>query len=180
MIELRFHSRGGQGGVIAGKLLSVALFKEGKYVQSFPSFGVERRAAPVLTFVRFDDKPIRIRSQVYTPDMVIIMDPSLIKFMPVLTGLKEGGIVLVNSDKPADSFDFPADYRAVSFNAAKIALTHKLGSVTQPIVNTATIGALARVTGYVSIESVVEAIREEAPVRPEDNAAAAFDAYNAL
>ena len=114
MLELRFHSRGGQGGVIAGKLLAVAFDIEGKYVQTFPSFGVERRAAPVQTFLRVDDKPIRIRNQVYTPDMLIVMDPSLIAFTPVLTGLKDDGTIIVNSERNADHFDFHTKYKTIS------------------------------------------------------------------
>ena len=180
MIEFRFHSRGGQGGVYAGRLLAVAFNKENKYVQTFPTFGVERRAAPVMTFVRIDDKPIRIRNQVYKPDILIIMDPSLIKFTPVLNGLKDGGMILVNSEHPPEHFNFPPNYKTVCINASKIALSHNLGSVTQPIVNTAILGALAKITGLLSLDSVVEAIKEESPVRPEDNAASAIDAYNAL
>lgn len=178
MIELRFHSRGGQGGVIAGKILAVACSLEGKHVQSFPSFGVERRAAPVMTFVRVDDKPIRIRSQVYSPDILVVMDPSLILFTPVLNGLKHGGMILVNSERPVEHFGFPDKFKACTFNASAVALKHKLGSITQPIVNTAILGALAKASGLVKIESVVEAIKEDFPVRPEDNVAAALDAYN--
>ncbi|MBL7192223.1 2-oxoacid:acceptor oxidoreductase family protein [bacterium] len=180
MIELRFHSRGGQGGVIAGKILSVALFKEGKHVQSFPSFGVERRAAPVMTFVRFDDKPIRIRSQVYNPDHLVIMDPSLINYIPLLQGLKDGGIILISSERDAESFGFPDKYKTVAFNAAEIALRHRLGTQTQPIINTAVIGAWAKVTGFVSLEAVIAAVREEMPFRTEDNALAAAEAYEAV
>ena len=180
MIEFRFHSRGGQGGVIAGKLLAVAFNKEDKYVQTFPTFGVERRAAPVMTFVRIDDKPIRIRNQVYEPDILVIMDPSLIKFTPVLNGLKEGGTIIVNSEHPPEYFDFPKKFKTITLNASAIALSHKLGSVTQPIVNTAILGALAKITGLIGIDSVVEAVKEESPVRPEDNAAAALDAYNTV
>jgi len=107
MIELRFHSRGGQGGVIAGKLLAVAIFKEGKFVQTFPTFGVERRGAPVMTFVRISDKPIRLRNQVYAPDHLVVLDPSLLQFFDVLQGLKEGGIILVNTEKDIPNSTFP-------------------------------------------------------------------------
>ncbi len=178
MIELRFHSRGGQGGVIAGKLLAVAVFKEGKFVQTFPTFGVERRGAPVMTFVRIDNRPIRLRNQVYNPDHLIVLDPSLIQFYDVLQGLKPGGIILVNTDKDVSEFQFPEQYRAVAVNAARIAIDHDLGSITQPIVNTSILGALARVTGLVSIDSVVAAIKEEVPVKAEANAQAAIAAYN--
>ncbi|MBC8278726.1 MAG: 2-oxoacid:acceptor oxidoreductase family protein [FCB group bacterium] len=177
MLEIRFHSRGGQGGVIAGKLLAVAFDKEGKFVQTFPSFGVERRAAPVQTFLRIDDRPIRIRNQVYAPDMLIVLDPSLITFTPVLAGLKDGGKIIINTEKTSADFDFSDMYETVTVNASKIALDHKLGSMTQPIVNTAILGAFAKITGLVSIESVIEAIVGDIPVKPEENAAAAREAY---
>lgn len=177
MIELRFHSRGGQGGVVAGKLLAVAIFKEGKYVQTFPTFGVERRAAPVMTFVRISDQPIRLRNQVYTPDHLVILDPSLIQFFDVTQGLKDGGIILVNTEKEVSEFNFPDRFRPVGINAAHIAIKHGLGSITQPIVNTAVLGALAKVTGLVKIESVVAAIKEEVPTKAEANAKAAIEAY---
>jgi len=180
MIELRFHSRGGQGGVIAGKLLAVALFKEGKFVQTFPTFGVERRGAPVMTFVRIDDRPIRLRNQVYAPDHLIVLDASLIQYFDVLQGLKEGGTILVNTDKDIAEFGFPDHFKAVGVNAARIAIEHGLGSITQPIVNTAVLGALARATGIVSLEAVVEAIKEEMPVKAEANAQAAIVAYREM
>lgn len=180
MIELRFHSRGGQGGVVAGKLLAVAVFKEGKFVQTFPTFGVERRGAPVMTYVRILDKPIRLRNQVYAPDHLVVLDPSLIQYYNVVEGLKDGGIILVNTEKDVSEFNFPDKYRAVAVNAAHIAIEHGLGSITQPIVNTAVLGALARVTGLVKIESLVAAIKEEVPVKAEANAQAAVDAYNSV
>ena len=180
MIEFRFHSRGGQGGVIAGKLLSIAAGLEGKHVQSFPSFGVERRAAPVMTFVRIDNKPIKIRSQVYHPDILVVMDPSLIKFTPVLSGLKDNGTIIVNSVHPPDYFNFPDKYTTHCFDAAKIALERRLGSITQPIVNTAILGAIAKITGIVSLESVVEAVKGNVPVKPEENASSVIDAFNSV
>lgn len=180
MIELRFHSRGGQGGVIAGKLLAVAFFKEGKHVQTFPTFGVERRGAPVLTFVRISDSSIRLRNQVYHPDHLVILDPSLIQYFDVTQGLKNGGIILVNTDKDLSEFNFPDQYRPVGVNAARIAIDHGLGSIVQPIVNTAMLGAFAKVTGLVKIESVVAAIKEEVPAKANDNAQAAEDAYNTI
>ena len=180
MLEIRFHSRGGQGGVIAGKLLASAFDKEGKFVQTFPAFGVERRGAPVQTFLRIDDKPIRIRTQVYSPEMLIILDPSLITFTPVLTGLKDGGSIIINTEKDKSAFDFAEKYETHTVNAAKIALNHKLGSITQPIVNTSVLGAFAGITGLVSLESVIETIKEEIPIKPEENMAAAREAYEAL
>ncbi len=177
MLELRFHSRGGQGGVVAGKLLSVAVFKEGRYVQAFPTFGVERRAAPVMAFVRIDDAPIRIRTQIYNPDHIIILDQSLFNMLDVTQGLKKGGTILINTEKKPDDFDFGSDFKVVTIDASSIAIKHGLGSVTQPIVNTSILGAVAKVLKVVKIESVIAAIEEDVPAKKEANAAAAKEAY---
>ena len=177
MIELRFHSRGGQGGVVAGKLLAVAVFKEGRYVQSFPTFGVERRAAPVMAFVRIDDRPIRIRTQIYNPDHIIILDQSLLQMLDVTQGLKPGATILINTEKKPTDFDFGPDFKVVTIDASSIAAKHGLGSVTQPIVNTSILGAIAKVLKVVKIESVVAAIEEDVPAKQEANAAAAKEAY---
>ncbi len=177
MLEIRFHSRGGQGGVIAGKILAIAFDKEGKFVQTFPSFGVERRAAPVLTFVRVDDRPILIRNQVYTPDILVVMDPSLIASTPVLAGLKDSGLIIVNTDKNPASFNFSQKYQTHSIDASKIALEHRLGSVTQPIVNSVILGAFAKITGLVSLDSVLAAIGSEIRIKTDSNLSAAKTAY---
>ena len=177
MLELRFHSRGGQGGVVAGKLLSVAVFKEGRYVQSFPTFGVERRAAPVMAFVRIDDQPVRIRTQIYNPDHIIILDQSLLQMLDVTQGLKPGATILINSEKKPEDFHFDGDFKVVTVDASAIAVKHGLGSVTQPIVNTSILGAICKVLKVAKIESVIAAIEEEVPAKVEANAAAAREAY---
>lgn len=177
MIELRFHSRGGQGGVVAGKLLSVAAFKEDRYVQAFPTFGVERRAAPVMAFVRIDDEPIRLRTQIYNPDHIIILDQSLIQMIDVTQGLKPGGTILINSELSADEFNFSDEFNVVTVDASKIAVRNGLGSVTQPIVNTAILGSVSRVLKIVNIESVVAAIEMDIPAKTEANVKAAREAY---
>lgn len=180
MIELRFHSRGGQGGVVAGKLLAVAVFKEGRHVQAFPTFGVERRAAPVMAFVRIDDAPIRIRNQIYQPDHIVVLDESLIQTVDVTQGLKPGGTIIINSASPAASFPFSGNgFKVVTVDASAIAVKHGLGSVTQPIVNTSILGAVSKVLGVVGIESVVGAIEEEVPSKSAANVAAAREAYEA-
>lgn len=177
MLELRFHSRGGQGGVVAGKLLSVALFKEGRHVQAFPTFGVERRAAPVMAFVRLDDKPIRIRTQIYNPDHIIILDQSLLQMLDVTQGLKAGGTIIINTEKKPEDFNFGGDFKVVTVDASSIAVKHGLGSVTQPIVNTSILGAIAKILKIVKIDSVISAIEEEVPAKTKANAAAAREAY---
>jgi len=178
VIEIRTHGRGGQGAVIASELLAFAFFKEGKQVQAFPTFGVERRGAPVMAFTRVDSRPIRLRNMIYEPDHLIILDPSLIEATNVTAGLKPGGTILVNSDRPESFFKLPSSFRCLTVDAAGIAVRHNLGSRTHPIVNTAVAGAFAAFTGLVGIESTKEAIMELVPSRQQDNAKAAEEAFH--
>jgi len=180
MIEIRIHGRGGQGAVIASKVLAVAVFKEGKYVQSFPAFGVERRGAPVMAFTRIDDQPIRIRCQIYEPDHVVVLDPTLLEAVDVTAGLKEGGWILINSEQDPATFDLPARYRVATIDAQSIAIKYRLGPKSGPIVNTAILGAFARTTGIVGLEALAEAVRESVPLKPEENVAATREAYNSV
>ncbi len=180
VIEVRIHGRGGQGAVIASKVLADAVFREGRYVQSFPSFGVERRGAPVAAFTRIDDKPVRLRCQIYNPDHVMVLDPSLMQVVDVTAGLKEGGWILINSEQPPAAFPLPPQFRVATVDANAIAIKYRLGPRTAPIVNTAILGAFARITGIVGLEPVLAAVREAVPVKPEDNAAATREAYEAV
>ncbi len=180
MIEIRFHGRGGQGAVIASKVLAAAAFKEGKYVQAFPSFGVERRGAPVMAFTRIDDKPIRIRCQIYEPDHIVVLDPTLLEAIDVTAGLKEGGWVIINSEREPGAFNLPKGFRVATVDANSIAIKYKLGPKTAPIVNTAILGALARATGIVGLEALTEAVREAVPLNPKGNVAATREAYNSV
>jgi len=181
MIEIRFHGRGGQGSVIASKILAKAFFMEGKYVSAFPYFGVERRGAPVTAFTRVDSKPIRAKYQIYEPDFVIVLDPSLLTAVNVLKGIKENGYVLVNTVKSPNEIADMLNFKNVAtVDATTIAIKHRLGSQTAPIVNTAILGAFARVSGMVKIETVMEAIRQAAPAKQEENALAAKDAYESV
>lgn len=180
MIEVRFHGRGGQGAVVASNVLSLAFFKEGKSVQSFPSFGGERRGAPVMAFVRVDDHEIGIRSNVYQPDHVVVLDVSLTKTMDVTAGLEKSGWVLVNSSKPPESFSFSSQYATATVDANNIAIRYQLGTPTLPIVNTAILGAFSKVTGLVSIDALVAAIKESVPDNAEINGSAALEAYGSV
>jgi 2-oxoacid:acceptor oxidoreductase gamma subunit (pyruvate/2-ketoisovalerate family) len=181
MRELRIHGRGGQGAVIASKVLAVALFREGQWVQSFPAFGVERRGAPVTAFLRIADAPIRLRCEIREPDALIVLDPTLVEAIDVASGLKEGGGILINSDRPPSSYaELAARFRVATVDAGRIAAAHGIGSRTQPIVNTAILGAFARWSGLVGLESVCEAIGEEIRFRPEANMTAAREAAEAL
>lgn len=181
MRELRIHGRGGQGAVIASKLLAVSLFREGRWVQSFPAFGVERRGAPVTAFLRVAGEPIRLRCEVAAPDDLIVLDPTLIGAIDVTAGLKPGGGILINSDRAPESYgELCARFRVATVDASGIAAAHGIGSRTQPIVNTAILGAFAAWSRMVSLDSVAAAIEEEVPVRPEANVAAAREAAAAV
>ncbi|MEW6262433.1 MAG: 2-oxoacid:acceptor oxidoreductase family protein [Thermodesulfobacteriota bacterium] len=179
MQEIRFHGRGGQGAVIGSEILAQAAFLEGRYVQAFPAFGVERRGAPVTAFCRFDDRPILLRNQIYNPDQVVVLDSSLLKNVPVTQGLKRNGLVLLNSRrKPADFSSLAGDgFRIFVVDASAVAVEHGLGSAANPIVNTAILGAFARVTGLVSLESVERAIEAYTPARKDANRRAARAAF---
>ncbi|AGB04936.1 2-oxoacid:acceptor oxidoreductase, gamma subunit, pyruvate/2-ketoisovalerate family [Aciduliprofundum sp. MAR08-339] len=176
MYEVRFHGRGGQGAVTAANILAIAAVKQGFYAQSFPYFGVERRGAPVQAFTRIDDKKIDIRMNVYNPDAVVVLDPSLMDVIDVTEGLKEGGIIVINTSKKPEEFELK-NFKIATVNATEIALRHHLGSQAAPIVNTSILGAYARAVGNVKVEYVVEAIRENAPAKKEENALAAKEAY---
>ena len=176
MLEIRTHGRGGQGAVVASEILAAAFFKEGKHVQSFPTFGVERRGAPVAAFTRVDEAPIRLRCEVYEPNHVMVLGETLVESVDVTAGLKDGGWIIINTELKPSDFKFPKKYRVATVDASGIAVGHGLGSVTSPIVNTAILGAFCKVTGAVGIKSVAESIREYVPTKWEDNVKAAEEA----
>lgn len=180
MIEIRFHGRGGQGAVIGGKILATAVFAEGKFVQAFPSFGVERRGAPVTAFVRIDDTRIDLRSQIYKPDHLIILDPTLLNNAATFDGFRGAGFALINTKKtPEDLAKVPllAPYRLAAVDATGIAVRHRLGSAMSPIVNTAILGAFCRISGICSLDAVCSAITKGVPIKAEANAKAAREAF---
>lgn len=161
MIEVRFHGRGGQGVVTAADILAMAAFYDGKFCQSFPFFGVERRGAPVTAFSRMDERPVRLRSQIYTPDYVIVQDPSLLEIIDVTSGLKDEGIVIINTEKKASDIDVNTKAKVVIVDATKIAL-EILGV---PIVNTSMLGIFSAATDQVTLDSLKKAINERFPER---------------
>lgn len=150
MIEIRFHGRGGQGAVTAAALLAKAAGYDNKFSQGFPAFGVERRGAPVKAFTRISDELITIRSQVYKPDYLIILDPSLSGLPEVKEGLKPGSVIVANGEIGKSGFE----QNIYSYDATSLALK-VLG---KDIVNTAMLGVFAKATGLVSLESVQRAI----------------------
>lgn len=175
MTEIRIHGRGGQGAVIASRLIAEAAFRGGRHVQAFPAFGSERRGAPVTAFVRLDRHAIRIHSEIYRPDALIVLDPSLIslKLVDVTVGLKSGGWILINTARGPESFGELARFRVAVVNAGEIASRLGLGTRTAPLVNTAVAGAFIELLGIATLDQLADAIRGIVPVKPEANVAAA-------
>ena len=160
MIEIRWHARGGQGGFTGARLLGLAasVFCN-HYAQAFPSFGPERRGAPVLGFTRVDNKPITDHSQVYTCDYVVVLDETLIETVDVAKGLKDGGIILINTKLGPDRFPFEGNFRVVTVDASAIAM-EELGV---PIANTAMLGAFAAMNDLIGIDSILKAVDKGMP-----------------
>jgi len=172
--EVRIHGRGGQGSVTAAELLAVAAFEDGQFSQAFPFFGVERRGAPVTAFARLSDKKIRLRSQIYEPDYVIVQDATLISAVDVTAGLKPNGIVIVNSEKSAEDVGLDAGIDVRTIDATGIALD----IIGRPIVNTTLLGAFAGATGEISIDSIKQSVLARFPGKiGEVNVQAAEKAY---
>jgi 2-oxoacid:acceptor oxidoreductase gamma subunit (pyruvate/2-ketoisovalerate family) len=180
MIEIRFHGRGGQGTVVATILLAKAFFEAGWQVQSFPFFGVERRGAPVEAYVRLDEKKILLRTNVTTPDHVAVQDQTLLHSINVTRGLKPGGWILINSPSPPVDLTPYAGFQIAHVDANQIALNHRLGTRTHPIVNTAMMGAFSRMLGMPPLEAIAAAIREDLAAGAQSNIEAARDAYGGV
>lgn len=175
--EIRFHGRGGQGAVTAADILAIAAFNDGKYCQAFPVFGTERRGAPVAAFARIDDRFIRIRSQIYKPDYVVVQDASLMDVINVADGLKKDGAMVINTEKKPEELGLNIEADVHTINATKIAL-ETLGV---PIVNTTMLGGFAALTGVVSLDSLKKAIERRFPAKlAAKNIKAVEVAYNSL
>ncbi len=173
LIGIRFHGRGGQGAVTSAELLARAAISEDKYAKAFPSFGPARRGAPVQAFVRIDShKPIRLRAEVTEPDMVVVLDPGLLSIVNVTSGLKEGGLLVVNARQDIAP-ELRAGWRVATIDATTIA--RELLGV--PIVNTTMIGALVKASGVVKLESLFEPLRSRFGRLAEKNINAMKKAY---
>ena len=175
LLEVRWHGRGGMGAVTSAELVARAAISEGKYAQSFPSFGPERRGAPVLAFLRISDRFIRSRTVIHEPDVVAVLDPGLLHAVDVTSGLKENGIIIVNSRKsPAEvKTDFGYRWSVATVNATRIAAE----TIGMRITNTAMIGALLKVTEAVRADSVIEQLNERFGARAKGNIEAMNRAY---
>lgn len=178
MLEIRFHGRGGQGTVLASIALAKAFFRAGYWVQTFPVFGSERRGAPVEAYLRLDNSKIYVRSNVYEPDHVVVQDLRLLQLVDVTRGLKKGGWILLNAPALPENVHRFAGFKLACVDASRIAAGLGLGAATQPITNTAMMGAFARVFGMPPLEAVTAAIGTEMPAKLEANMAAARAAYD--
>lgn len=159
MIEIRIHGRGGQGAVTSAELIAVAAISQGDYAQAFPSFGPERRGAPVQAFARIDKKPIRTREKIYEPDVVLVLDPSLPKIVKITQGLKPSGIAILNTSLPEEEVRKILDNyqgKLALVDATKIAI-EELGL---PITNTTMLGAFIKATNLIEVSYMEEAIKE--------------------
>jgi pyruvate ferredoxin oxidoreductase gamma subunit len=177
MKEIRIHGRGGQGNVAAAEILSVAAFADGRYAQAFPAFGAERTGAPVQAFVRLGDEPIRVRSQVYNPDYVIVQDSTLLSVVDVVRGLKPGGTLLLNVEKGTEQIELDTDATVFGINATDIAID----LIGRPVPNTTLLGAFAALSGEVSLEAMQNSVRERFGGKPgAANARAVAYAYEVI
>ena len=176
MIEIRFHGRGGQGAVTSAELLALSVIEEGKYAQAFPSFGPERRGAPVIAFARVSDEPILVRSQVYNPGVVVVLDPSILRIVNVTQGMTNGGVLVANTrqspEELASNLDLPLNVAVVDAN--RIA-REELG---RPITNTTMLGAMLKATGILPPESFFGPLKKRFGRIAERNIEALKRAFN--
>lgn len=156
MIEYRIHGRGGQGNVAAAYLLAAAAFEAGWYCQAFPAFGAERRGAPVAAFVRIDKMPIQLRSQIRTPDMLIVQDDTLLHDPKITAGLKSGGSMLVNTVQSGEEISQKFSCRLVCIDATEMALSH----IGRPIPNTALLAALLALSSQFPLSALGTALKK--------------------
>jgi pyruvate ferredoxin oxidoreductase gamma subunit len=158
MIQLRFHGRGGQGAVTSAEIIATAAIESGKFAQAFPSFGPERRGAPVVAFARISDEQIRDRTAVEEPDVVIVLDPALIKMVPVAAGLRKDGCLIVNSSKGQE------EARKFSGFKGKLALVNankiSMEVIGKAITNMVMLGAFVKATGMLEARQIENTINQ--------------------
>ena len=183
MFQVRIHGRGGQGVVTGAEMLSVAAFLGGKHAQAVPSFGSERTGAPVVAFCRIDDKAIRLREPVMQPDALLIQDPTLLHQLDVFQGLGADGYILINTNRSFEDLglgEFVKGFRPerlCTVPATELALKY----VGRPVPNVPLLGGFAAVSGVITLEAVVAAIRDRFSGKVCDgNVAAASAAYETV
>ena len=180
LVEIVFHGRGGQGSVTAANLFVAAALKDGnKGVQAFPFFGAERRGAPVKAFARISDEEIHLRSEIYNPDIVIVLDESIMDIVDVLKGLKRNGKILINTRKKPDNFNFSKKYNVATVDATGIAIKHEILVGGIPVVNTPILGAVPKILDRVKLSSIQTVVRSKWKGEGgERNVKATKDAYD--
>ncbi len=173
MTEIKFYGRGGQGAVIASQILAKVYFLMGKYPQCFSVFGGERRGAPVASFLRVDDKKIFLKCEIRRPDEMIYMAPDLVDESEVEATLKPKGLILINNALTTNEFTGLRKFRLALVDALSISEEMGMGGT----INTAILGAYARASNAITMESLEQAIRDTVPAKVEANIAAARRAY---
>ncbi len=184
LFEIRFHGRGGQGAVTGAKILGDATRLENKHFQAFAHYGAERRGAPVMAFTRVADEAIRIHSYIYDPETIVILDETLLDIPSVQEGMNEDTFVVINTPQTPQDIKLKVKPKISTVDATKIALDVGILVAGIAVVNTIMLGAVARATNIVTIESVKKAIRKGLAELPEKvietNVEAAQRAYNEL
>ncbi len=176
LLEIRWHGRGGQGAVTSAELLAQAAISENKHAHAFPSFGPERRGAPVLAFVRISEKePLRIRAEITEPDVVVVLDPGLLTIVNVTSGLKKDGIIIINSRKPPEQIRAELGIKTAIATVDATRIAREILGV--PITNTTMVGAVVRATEAVKMESIMEPLKHRFGRLADRNAAAMKKAY---
>lgn len=175
MTEIRWHGRGGQGAVASAEMLALAAIEEGKSAQAFPSFGPERRGAPVMAFTRVADEFIFIRTGVTEPDVVVVLDPTVMGAVDVTSGLRDGGIIIANTSSSKEQLKekYGLEHTLYVVNANRIAVEE----IGRPITNTTMMGAMVKATGLVELSSVEKQIELRFPAIAEKNIKALRRAY---
>lgn len=177
MYEIRIHGRGGQGAVLAGGILASALVLEGKFVVAVPSFGFERRGAPVASYLRLDEREIRQMTNIYNPDCILCIDPTVARAVNIFDGLRENAVLVQTAAKPIE--ELPLSERVATVGLCD-AVSIALEIFKRPITNTIMLGAFAKTTGLVTLESLRTAIKESdfRDAGLEQNLAALERGYN--
>ncbi len=165
MIEIRWHGRGGQGAKTAALLFGEAAMETGMYIQAFPEYGPERMGAPVQAFNRISEKPIRKHSGIKTPDIVVVLDSTLMDSIDVAKGVKEGGIILINTTESPEEirkkYGIREDIKIYTVDASKIALEE----IKRDVPNTPMLGAMVKATGILDFEKMLESIRKKLEIK---------------
>jgi 2-oxoacid:acceptor oxidoreductase gamma subunit (pyruvate/2-ketoisovalerate family) len=160
LIEIVFHGRGGQGAVTAANLFVAAALEDGnKGVQAFPFFGAERRGAPVRAFARISQDEVNLRSEIYNPDIVVVLDESIMDIVDVLKGLKKNGKILINTRKKPKDFDFSKKYNVATVDATGIALKNEILVGGIPVINTPILGAIPKILDRVTLKSIQNTVK---------------------